>query len=234
MWVIIPVKRLDSSKLRLAPVLTPAQRRQLSLCMLEDILDTLAGSAAVGGVTVVSCDTNVMKSARAKAVDVLDTKTDGGYAVDVLKGIEHITGKSVRKTLIIPADVPELEERDLAHLDRVHREGVTLCPAANDGGTNGLVFTQPLPIDLKYGENSFDEFRREAEQRRIPLNIAKPAGLGRDIDRPEDLLALRSQSSGNRTWRHLKSIQFSVIPGVASRACPGMELSREKDAMSDK
>ena len=116
MWVILPVKRLDDSKLRLAGVLAPAQRRHLSLCMLEDILDTLAASVAVGGVTVVSCDTDVMELARGKA-----------------------------------ADVPELGGSDLAHLDRVHGEGVTLCPAANDGGTNGLVFTPPLAMEPKYG-----------------------------------------------------------------------------------
>ena len=207
MWVIIPVKQLDSSKLRLAPVLTPAQRRQLSLCMLEDILDILTGSAAVGGVTVVSCDTDVMELARAKGVDVLDTGTDGGYAADVLKGIEHISGKGMGRALIIPADVPELEERDLVYLDRVHRDGVTLCPAANDGGTNGLVFTPPLAMELKYGENSFNEFRKEAEQRRIPLNVAKPTGLARDMDLPEDLQALRKQSGANRTWRYLRSLE---------------------------
>ena len=207
MWVIIPVKRLEHSKLRLAGVLTPDQRRQLSLRMLEDILGVLAGSSPVGGVTVVSCDTDVMELARAKGVDVLDTGTDGGYAADVLKGIKHITGKSAHKTLIIPADVPELEERDLVYLDRVHREGVTLCPAANDGGTNGLVFTPPLAMELKYGENSFEEFRREAEQRRIPFNVVKPTGLARDMDLPDDLHALRKQSGANRTWRYLRSLE---------------------------
>ena len=195
--------------MRLAGVLTPGQRRQLSLCMLEDILDTLAGSAPVGGATVVSCDTDVMELARAKGVEVLDTGTDGGYGADVLKGIEHISGKGMDKALIIPADVPELEQQDLVCLDRVHRSGVTLCPAANDGGTNGLVFTPPLAMELKYGENSFDEFRREAEQRRIPLNVEKPTGLARDMDLPEDLLALLKQPGANRTWRYLRSLELA-------------------------
>ena len=193
--------------MRLAGVLTPDQRRQLSLCMLEDILDTLAGCGAVSGITLVSCDTDVMALARAKGVDILDTVTDGGYAADVLKGIGHISGKGMDKVLIIPADVPELEERDLVHLDRVHREGVTLCPAANDGGTNGVVFTPPLAMDLKYGDNSFEEFRREAEQRRVPVNIARPTGLARDMDLPEDLYVLRKQSGANLTRRYLRSLE---------------------------
>ncbi len=204
MWVLLPVKRLARSKLRLAGVLTPVQRRRLSLCMLEDILEVLTGAAVVAGVTVISCDKDVISTAREQGVDVLDTGSDGGYAADVLRGIEHISGKRLNKVLVIPADVPELRHEDLALLEQVHREGVTLCPAGNDGGTNGLVFTPPLAINLKYGENSFDEFRKEAEQRRVPANVASPAGLLRDLDLPEDLLALRRQFAGKRTWRCLR------------------------------
>ena len=206
MWVLIPVKRLQHSKLRLATVLAPLQRRQLSLCMLEDILDTLAESAAVTGVTVISCDTDVIAQAREQTIDVLNTGTDSGYAADVLRGIEHISDNNAGKVLIIPADVPALEDRDLVYLDREHKDGVTLCPAANDGGTNGLVFTPPLAMNLMYGENSFEEFCREAATRRVPLHIARSAGLGRDIDLPEDLLWLRKQSRGKRAWRYLKSL----------------------------
>ena len=206
MWVIIPVKRLEHAKLRLAAVLTPGQRRQLSLCMLEDVLDVLTGSAVIDGVTVISCDADVISSARQQGVDLLDTGADGGYAADVLKGIEHISGKGVNKALVLPADVPELSNDDLALLERVHQEGVTLCPAGNDGGTNGLVFTPPLAMDLKYGENSFAEFCREAERRGLTANIARPAGLARDIDCPEDLMALRKQPTGNRSWRYLAAI----------------------------
>ncbi len=208
MWALLPVKRLEQAKLRLAGVLTPAQRRQLSLFMLEDVLDVLTGSAVIDGVTVISCDADVISTAREQDVDVLATGSDGGYAVDVSRGIEHINGQRINKALVIPADVPELQDRDLTDLDRAHREGVTLCPAANDGGTNGMVFTPPLALKLLYGENSFEEFRREAEQRRVPVNIARPAGLARDLDLPEDLRALRRQPAGNRTWRYLRSLTF--------------------------
>ena len=208
MWALLPVKRLEQAKLRLAGVLTPAQRRQLSLFMLEDVLDVLTGAAVIDGVTVISCDADVVSTAREQGVDVLATGSDGGYAVDVSKGIEYINGQRINKALVIPADVPELQDRDLTDLDRAHRAGVTLCPAANDGGTNGLVFTPPLALKLLYGENSFEEFRREAEQRRVPVNIARPAGLARDLDLPEDLLALRRQPAGNRTWRYLRSLTF--------------------------
>ncbi|MCY4155812.1 MAG: 2-phospho-L-lactate guanylyltransferase [Gammaproteobacteria bacterium] len=203
MWALLPLKRLEQAKLRLAAVLTPEQRRQLGLYMLADVLDVLSGSAVIAGVTVLSCDADVISGARARGAEALDTGADDGYTADVLKGIEHINGKCVNKALVIPADVPELSNEDLVLLDRAHQGGVTLCPAVRDGGTNGLVFTPPLPIDLKYGAHSFAEFCQEAQQRRIPVNIVAPPGLARDLDRPEDLLALRRQPQGNRTWRYL-------------------------------
>ncbi len=209
MWVLLPVKRLQHSKLRLAGILTRAQRRRLSLCMLEDILDTLDSACVVSGITVISCDETIISLAQGYRTDVLNTGADHGYSSDVLKGIESVSGKTVDKVLIIPADLPEIDHADLIHLDQVHAEGITLCPAENDGGTNGLVFTPPLAIDLKYGENSFDEFRKEAKKRQVPLNITMPAGLARDVDREDDLLALQRQTKGNRTWRYVKSLKFS-------------------------
>ena len=208
MWALVPVKRLEQAKLRLAGVLTQAQRRQLSLCMLEDILDTLDKTTVISGVTVISCDEAAISLARDYHADVLNTGVDHGYAADVLKGVDAISDKSIDKVIVIPADVPEIDETDLAYLDREHAGGVTLCPAGNDGGTNALVFTPPLSIGLMYGENSFDKFRKEAEQRQVTVKIARPDGLARDIDRPEDLLALRHQPGGNRTWRYVQSLKL--------------------------
>ena len=217
MWALLPVKRLEHAKLRLAGVLTRAQRQQLSLCMLEDILDTLNKTAEISGVTVISCDEAAMLLARDYHADVLNTGVDHGYASDVLKGVESISDKAVDKVIVIPADVPELDETGLTYLNRVHAGGVTLCPAGNDGGTNGLVFTPPLSIGLKYGENSFDKFRKEAEKRQVTVNIARPDGLARDIDRSDDLLALRQQPGGNRTWRYVRSLKLVDHPDQTYR-----------------
>ena len=208
MWALLPVKRLEHTKLRLAGVLTRMQRRQLSCCMVEDILNTLNKTAVITGVTVVSCDESVISLAQDHGADVLNTGVDHGYADDVLKGVESINDKAINKVIIIPADVPELDDTDLTYLYQVHGEGVTLCPAVNDGGTNGLVFTPPLAIGLMYGENSFDEFRKEAEKRRVSVNIARLDGLARDIDRPDDLLALQRQPGDNQTWRYVRSLKF--------------------------
>ena len=206
MWALLPVKRLENAKLRLAGILTPAQRRRLSCCMVEDILSALGKSTVISGVTVVSCDESVISLAQDCQAAVLNTGVDHGYSADVLKGIEALSDEAVDKALVIPADVPELDPLDLAYLNRIHKKGITLSPADNDGGTNGLVFTPPLAIGLRYGEDSLTEFCKEAKQRQVPANIARADGLARDLDRPEDLLALQRQPKGNRTWRYVKSL----------------------------
>ena len=208
MWVLLPVKQLEHSKLRLAGMLTLEQRCRLSFHMVEDILNTLDQSSVVSGITVISSDETIISLAQDYLTDVLDTGVDHGYISDVQKGVESVNEQDVDKVLIIPADVPELDHSDLTHLDQVHEGGVTLCPAESDSGTNGLLFTPPLSIKLMYGENSFAKFLREAERQQVPINIARPAGLARDIDRPEDLSAFRRQSGGNRSWRYVKSLEF--------------------------
>ena len=211
MWALLPVKHLSKTKLRLSGVLTRAQRRQLSCCMVEDILDALHTTAVIDGITVVSCDETVMSLAAARQAEVLNTGADHGYAVDVSKGVEAISNKPVDKVIIIPADVPELDAADLACLDRAHKAGVTLCPADKDGGTNALVFTPPLAIRLMYGDGSFDQFRKEAKKKNIPVTIAARDRLSRDIDRPDDLLALQRQPGGGRTWRYVKLLNADPL-----------------------
>ena len=209
MWALLPVKLLDHTKLRLAGILTRAQRRQLSYCMVEDILDTLDQTSVVSGITVISCDDAVFSLAQDYQAEVLNTGVDNGYAADVLKGVEAVSDQDIDKVLIIPADVPELDHSDLIHLDRVHEEGLALCPPEKHGGTNGLVFTPPLAVSLMYGEDSFAEFCRAAEGRQVPVNIVTAGGLARDIDRPDDLLTLQAQPEGNRTWRYLRSLELA-------------------------
>lgn len=236
MWVLLPVKRLEHSKLRLAGILTPAQRRQLSHCMVEDILSALDKAAVISGVTVISCDETIISLAQDYRTDVLNTGADHGYSSDVLKGIEAIRDKTVDNVLIIPADLPEIDDTDLIHLDQVHGAGITLCPAEKDGGTNGLVFTPPLAIDLKYGENSFERFRKEAQQQQVTVNVANSPGLARDIDRPDDLLALQQLSTGGHAWRYLNSLKIpsgATVEETAYLMASPENAGRLNDAISE-
>jgi len=208
MWVLMPVKAFKNAKLRLKSVLSPQQRADFSYLMLEDILHTLNTSDDVEGVTLISSDHSVQTLAVRYKAECLITDVDSGYSEDVMQGVKTISQNNVDTIAIIPADVPQLEHKDLTRMNRLHKEGLTLCPALVDGGTNGLLFNPPLSIPLMFGINSLRKYQDEADRHRMPVKIEKIASLERDIDRPADLFWLKNQASGGKAWSYIRDIEM--------------------------
>ncbi|MGB1133110.1 MAG: 2-phospho-L-lactate guanylyltransferase, partial [bacterium] len=52
MWAVIPFKRIQHAKQRLAPILSSEERKLLSLKMLEDVLEAATASEVFEGVLV--------------------------------------------------------------------------------------------------------------------------------------------------------------------------------------
>ncbi len=209
MWVLIPVKAFKNAKLRLKSVLSSRQRADFSYLMLEDILHTLNTSDDVKGVTLISSDQSVQTLADRYKAECLITDVDSGYSEDVMQGVKTISQNNIDTIAIIPADVPQLEHEDLSRMNHLHKEGLTLCPAVVDGGTNGLLFSPPLSIPLMFGFNSLRKYQNEADRSRIPVKIEKIVSLERDIDRPADLLWLKNQSSGGKAWSYIRDIEMT-------------------------
>jgi 2-phospho-L-lactate guanylyltransferase len=53
-WAIVPIKELDGAKQRLAPLLSPAQRRALIEVMMGEVLEAVAGAKSLAGILVVT------------------------------------------------------------------------------------------------------------------------------------------------------------------------------------
>ena len=45
-WAVVPIKELDGAKQRLAPLLTPAQRRALIEVMMNEVLEAVTTTPA--------------------------------------------------------------------------------------------------------------------------------------------------------------------------------------------
>ena len=205
----MPIKAFKDAKLRLADVLSPGQRAHLSYLMLDDILTTLSTSGDVEGVTLVSSDISVATLARQYQVDFFSTLIDGGYSHDALEAITSRQEENVDIMAIIPSDVPYLSHADLSHLNLGHEEGMTLCPAIMDGGTNALIFSPPLRVPLMFGVDSLRKYQSEAQRCDVPVKIEQIPGLQLDIDRPADLRWLREQPSGGQAWSYIRDIEIS-------------------------
>jgi 2-phospho-L-lactate/phosphoenolpyruvate guanylyltransferase len=211
MWIILPVKHLQDSKIRLKDILSDEQRSRFSYLLVMDTLQTLCSSMHVQGVTMISSDQSLSLLAKQYHAEFILTDRDSGYSKDAMDAITALSRNGVDKIAIIPTDLPQLSHHDLDLLDNAHQQGITLCVAEKDGGTNALVFTPPLAIPLLFGSDSFKKHQQAAKDRGITVNIVNATGMQRDIDRPDDLLWFCKQSTGGKAWAYVKKVLGSSI-----------------------
>ncbi len=211
MRIILPVKHLHDSKIRLKEVLSDEQRSRFSYLLVMDTLQILCSAKNVQGVTMISSDQSLSNLAEQYKTEFILTDKDSGYSNDAMLAISALTKKDENKVAIIPTDLPQLSYRDLELLDDSHKDGITLCAAEKDGGTNALIFTLPLAIPLLFGPDSFNKHQQAAKDRGIIVNIVQTQGMQRDIDQPNDLLWLSEQSTGGEAWKYAKELMENII-----------------------
>jgi 2-phospho-L-lactate/phosphoenolpyruvate guanylyltransferase len=189
---IVPVKALDRAKRRLSPVLPDAARQQLVLTMLEDVLAAIAGVEGNDRAIVVTPDIRVSALVEARGAMVVPEPAAGDLNAAVATGVAYAAARGFGQALILPADVPlsTPAELDALFQSRGGRPGVTLAPAHDGNGTNGLLLMPPGTIVPCYGPGSYVQHLSQAMARRVDVNVVHLAGLARDIDEPADLAAL--------------------------------------------
>jgi 2-phospho-L-lactate guanylyltransferase (CobY/MobA/RfbA family) len=156
--VVVPF-RGDTAKQRLAPA--PQEvRTRIAEAMLDDVLEA---ALAVGEVVVAG-------------------EAGGqGPAVEVaLRGLEG-------PILVVNADLPSVQPRDLLTLLGAMPEGgLALVPAA-DGTTNALALAAPHLFAPLYGPGSAERFLARAERLEVPAAVATIPNLADDVDTLADL-----------------------------------------------
>jgi 2-phospho-L-lactate/phosphoenolpyruvate guanylyltransferase len=199
---VIPVKALGAAKSRLSGVLSAAERRQLALIMLGDVLAVVSAAPAVGGVTVVSRDPSALALAAQFGADVLLDATAGlNEALEQAAG--RVAALGARALLVVPSDLPLLTAHDVTQL----AEALGQAPAAvlapsRDGGTNALLVAPPGALRFAFGPGSLARHMAEARRRGLAVRLVRTPGLELDVDQPEDLLYLRL-SEGTTAAQHL-------------------------------
>jgi 2-phospho-L-lactate guanylyltransferase len=196
MWAIVPVKRLDAGKQRLADVLDTYARHTLSRAMAEDVLSALAETRELVGILVVTSDPEVEEMAERHGALILN---DAGYRdlnAAVRGGIEYVTALGADGAMIVHADAPLATSNEFELVLAAHRgergEGpcVTIVPARDQGGTNCLAVSPADALPLCYGEDSYRKHLAAAEARGIVCRTLTLPGIGLDVDTRADLEAL--------------------------------------------
>ena len=208
-WAVLPVKRLNLAKQRLAPVLSNAERVMLVRTMLHDVLLTLAATPELRGIVVVSSDRMTEELAKQFDARVASDFSETGVNDAVRQGMKLLNLNSA--VLVVPADVPFATVGDLqAVIANLRQHPVVLAPAMSDGGTNALAMRSANLIVPSFGEDSYARHQAQALQKNLSCGVVRSNGLGHDIDRPEDLFVSAPPNKGSLTAALLANLDIAA------------------------
>jgi 2-phospho-L-lactate guanylyltransferase len=188
--VLVPLKRLDAAKSRLAPALSVAERRRLMAAMVAHVART-ALAADVGRVALVSSD----PAAPALAVRLgIACVSDAGLPWNA--GLLHARTQlpaPAAAVLYLAGDLPLVEVADVAALLDVGHAGAAVVGRAHDGGTNALWVCPAAALEPAFGTSgSAAVHAARAEEAGLDVVVLDRPGIARDIDTPADLALARS------------------------------------------
>ena len=209
-WAIVPVKRLSHAKQRLAPVLSRNERVKLARTMLHEVLTTLCASE-LAGIVVVTSDPMVANLASLFDARVVHDGIEAGVNAAVQQGLEALDATA--GALIVPADVPFATAGDLrAIIDELQQHPVVLAPALSDA----LAMRAPDMIVPKFGEDSYLRHQMQSRAKGFACGVISSDGIGRDIDRPQDLVAPIATRKYSLTAALLAELNVSSRLGVGA------------------
>tara|TARA_B100000686_G_C16786632_1_gene975689 strand:- start:822 stop:1400 length:579 start_codon:yes stop_codon:yes gene_type:complete len=176
--VLIPIKAFDSAKLRLASVLNPSERADLSRSLAEGVIRSCTGAQ----VWVICEDEEVEKWATTLGAQVI-RNPQAGLNEAAKVGLTALAEFGIEKVIVTHADLINPEGiTNLFELD-----GIVLVPDRHNEGTNIVGLPTDIDFSFQYGLNSFEKHKTEAQRFLLPLTIIQDSHLGFDIDNPDDL-----------------------------------------------
>jgi 2-phospho-L-lactate guanylyltransferase len=179
--VLVPVKAFALAKLRLAPALSPADRRELARTMATRVVRSAAGMP----VAVVCDDGEVATWARELGALVL-WEPGRGLNMAVQEGFRQLCDLGVRMVTVAAGDLPLAD--DLRWVGDF--AGITLVPDRRRDGTNVIGLPAGTPFTFSYGPGSFSRHLGHARSLGVAVQVVESSPLAWDVDLPEDLEAL--------------------------------------------
>lgn len=198
-WAIVVARTGPRAKSRLATVLEPDQREALALEMLRCVLDVTARATWLSGRVAVVDSSAAAEVARERGVIVLRDAGHGDMNAAIKRGLDWAARAGAGATLVLPGDVPLVEDDDLDRLVRAahgHPCAVVVGASRAGGGTNALLLKPVDVIAPAFGPPSLERHLALARAAGAAAIRIDGLGLSLDIDTPEDLRALAVRRPG--------------------------------------
>jgi 2-phospho-L-lactate guanylyltransferase len=182
---LVPLKRLDHAKTRLASVLDPSTRAHVMRALLGHTLEQVKAAPSIGSVTLVSSAVEASSIAVEHGVAHFDDRGLPWNEALSAAIAESVTSEAV---VIVSADVPLLTVEDVERFVAVlTRRGVVIA-RATDAGTNAVAMDPAGAMETTFGvEGSAARHAELAEASGLTPVIVDIPGLAHDLDTTEDL-----------------------------------------------
>jgi 2-phospho-L-lactate guanylyltransferase len=179
--VVVPVKDLQGTKSRLAPILDPGARAGLTLYMMGRVVAAVM-EAGIDDVCVVSPDAIVLDEAQRRGATPL-LQESRGLNPALEEGRRRALDLGASTLLVFPADMPLLDAEDV--------RAVVIAPDGAHSGTNTLLVRPPDALPFAFGPESFAAHLGAARKRGLDVRVCERPHLAFDLDTAGDLTHLR-------------------------------------------
>jgi 2-phospho-L-lactate guanylyltransferase len=208
--ILVPVKDLRNAKQRLSPSLTPEERTALARAMVEDVYDALVPFAGSPGVGIVSGDSWASQQAKARKFTIILDDAQAGETAAIEMATSFCGGQGSDFSVVFPADIPLITSEEIrAVLDLMPERGCVIVPAADNRGTNAILRRPFDVIPLRFGNDSFQPHLAAARATGHEVIVREFPGIGLDVDRPDDLVALIREPVKSRAQRLLLDWKYT-------------------------
>lgn len=184
---ILPVKRLDEAKQRLAPYFSDEGRAQLARALLEDALHLCQSTSGFLTWWVVSDDPAVLDRAREFGCFAIDEHSRSLNSA-ITFAVHKVASEGATSVTVIPSDAPLAYAGDLRDLlDTGATSDIVLVPSERDGGTNALYMKPPTLMPPHFGPQSLNAHMSTAGRLGYRCSVLVLPRLALDLDTIEDV-----------------------------------------------
>ncbi len=184
---LVPIKKLSRAKTRLAPILRTSECAALAESMLRDVLTALTSTPQISQVVLFSNDARVTGIAQELDCRVLREEPVTNLCDGLNRAAAQLGSEGVENLFIIHGDLPMIKSTDIVTLLNCYREGLVICPAEIDGGTNALIINPADALPFQFGADSARKHMEAASGLNIKARQISIPAFSHDIDTPDDL-----------------------------------------------
>ena len=204
--LLIPVKNLTNAKQRLAGALDQARRSQLAEAMLRDVMNAAAGVSNRLDAFLVTGDSQAQAMAAEFNFGVIEDTRNESETAAIDMATSWCERHGYDTSVVVPGDIPLITGDELKQvLDAAPVEGAVFVPAYDRRGSNCILRRPASLIPLHFGNDSFLPHCEAMKKTGKPLVVLEMAGIGLDIDNPQELELLVHREGNTHAQRLLRS-----------------------------